>query len=303
MKKNLNDLDIRSLKYFTAAAEDLNFTSAAKKCFITQTAMSMHIAKMEEQLGFQLFQRGGRRVSLTSAGRIFFERAKVLIRQYDDTVALAAGIADGTQGILNVIFTSSLDALYFSSRFEAFHTDNPSIHLRIRIVEPREVDELLSQGEADLAFCWPYDYEKQNEYSVRTVDRSHVCAAMSSRHRLVEHYKSVSVKDLEDERVIVISEGGLPNSYHALREKVMELGLHPSSMIQVNKMEEILIHLELNDGIAILPRYIEEVIAPGRLKFFDINGTPPVTFDKAIISFIENNNAIIPEFLEYFPEV
>ena len=46
MSKNRNDLDIRSLKYFIAAAEHLNFTSASKECFITQTAMSMHIAKI-----------------------------------------------------------------------------------------------------------------------------------------------------------------------------------------------------------------------------------------------------------------
>ena len=62
-------MDIRGLRYFISAAECLNFTQAAKECFITQTAMSQHIANMEKELGFQLFRRNNRRVELTAAGR------------------------------------------------------------------------------------------------------------------------------------------------------------------------------------------------------------------------------------------
>lgn len=67
-------MDIRGLKYFISAAECLNFTRAAKECFITQTAMSQHIANMEKELGFQLFRRNNRNVELTTAGRDFTSR-------------------------------------------------------------------------------------------------------------------------------------------------------------------------------------------------------------------------------------
>ncbi|MDR2771118.1 MAG: LysR family transcriptional regulator, partial [Clostridiales Family XIII bacterium] len=50
-------MDIKGLQYFIAAAERLNFTTAAKECYITQTAMSLHISKMEDELGFKLFNR------------------------------------------------------------------------------------------------------------------------------------------------------------------------------------------------------------------------------------------------------
>lgn len=69
-------MDIRGLKYFISAAECLNFTRAAKECFITQTAMSQHIANMEKELGFQLFRRNNRNVELTTAGRDFYEQMK-----------------------------------------------------------------------------------------------------------------------------------------------------------------------------------------------------------------------------------
>ena len=48
-------MDMKSLNYFVHAAETLNFTKAAKECYISQTAISLSIAKMEEELGFMLF--------------------------------------------------------------------------------------------------------------------------------------------------------------------------------------------------------------------------------------------------------
>ncbi|HVI39848.1 MAG TPA: LysR family transcriptional regulator [Anaerovoracaceae bacterium] len=65
-------MDIRSLKYFISAAQNLNFTKAASECFITQTAMSLSIAKLEEELNFKLFYRCNHRVKLTDSGEVFF---------------------------------------------------------------------------------------------------------------------------------------------------------------------------------------------------------------------------------------
>ena len=79
-------MDIRGLKYFISAAECLNFTRAAKECFITQTAMSQHIANMEKELGFQLFRRNNRNVELTTAGRDFYEQMKAVVHSYDNAV-------------------------------------------------------------------------------------------------------------------------------------------------------------------------------------------------------------------------
>ena len=73
-------MDIRGLQYFISAAECLNFTRAARECYITQTAMSLHIAKMEKELGFQLFSRKNHVVKLTPAGKDFYVRAQRIVR-------------------------------------------------------------------------------------------------------------------------------------------------------------------------------------------------------------------------------
>ena len=79
-------MDIRCLKYFVSVAKHMNFTKAAQECFISQTAMSQHISRMEEELGFKLFYRNNRRVELTPGGKVFLEEATNLLRKFDYAV-------------------------------------------------------------------------------------------------------------------------------------------------------------------------------------------------------------------------
>ena len=72
------------------------------------------------------------------------------------------------------------------------------------------------------------------------MDRAPVCVAVNPRHRLALRDELPRLADLEGERVVVIGEGGLPNSYHTMRARVLELGFCAPSIVQVNKLEEIL---------------------------------------------------------------
>lgn len=78
-----NELDIRSLRYFVAAAEELNFTRAAARLFVAQQALSREIQRLEARLGVRLFERTTRRVTLTPAGQDLLGRARDLVALHD----------------------------------------------------------------------------------------------------------------------------------------------------------------------------------------------------------------------------
>ncbi len=80
-----DELDLRALRYFIAAAEDLHFTRAAARLFVAQQALSRDIARLERQLGTPLFARTTRRVALTPAGERLLGRARELIALHDLT--------------------------------------------------------------------------------------------------------------------------------------------------------------------------------------------------------------------------
>lgn len=159
-------MDIRGLKYFISAAECLNFTRAAKECFITQTAMSQHIANMEKELGFQLFRRNNRNVELTTAGRDFYEQMKAVVHSYDNAVRHSQNLSSGGEGSVVVAVPSCIEGLIFMSRLRYFKTHYPTIKLTVNLISPRYMVDRLRRGECDIAICWPYDMMEAEELTV-----------------------------------------------------------------------------------------------------------------------------------------
>jgi DNA-binding transcriptional LysR family regulator len=78
-----NELEIRALRYFVAAAEELNFTRAAAHLYVAQQALSREIQRLEARLGTPLFHRTTRRVTLTSDGERLLVRARDLVAAHD----------------------------------------------------------------------------------------------------------------------------------------------------------------------------------------------------------------------------
>jgi DNA-binding transcriptional LysR family regulator len=83
------DLDLAQVRAFVAAAEDLHFGRAAGRLFLTQQALSRRIARLEHELGVQLFTRDARAVQLTAAGRRFLTPARQILADADRAVQAA----------------------------------------------------------------------------------------------------------------------------------------------------------------------------------------------------------------------
>ena len=78
-------MDFRSLQYFIAVAQELNFTRAAEKLQMSQPPLSSQIKALEEELGVQLFIRGKRRLTLTEAGTLLLQRAVQMMELSEKT--------------------------------------------------------------------------------------------------------------------------------------------------------------------------------------------------------------------------
>ena len=80
------------MEYFVAAAEQLNFTRAAKKCFISQTAMTLQIRSLEEKIGVPLFVRDKHHVELTAAGKVYLNEARAVLVRAEEAANRAAAV-------------------------------------------------------------------------------------------------------------------------------------------------------------------------------------------------------------------
>ena len=86
-------MELRHLRYFVAVAETENVSRAALKLHVSQPALSRQIRDLEDETGFQLFERTAKSVSLTNAGRVFLNDARALLKQADAAVKKAHSVA------------------------------------------------------------------------------------------------------------------------------------------------------------------------------------------------------------------
>src|SRR4029079_14595345 len=78
-----NSMDVRQLEYFVAVVEELNFTRAAARCHVAQSALSYQIARLERESGVPLLERGSRSVRVAAAGELLFHRARAVLDELD----------------------------------------------------------------------------------------------------------------------------------------------------------------------------------------------------------------------------
>ena len=78
-------VELRHLEYFVAVAAELNFSRAAKRIHVVQSALSASVSRLEKELGVDLFDRSNRQITLTAAGEVFLEHARevTLVRHAD----------------------------------------------------------------------------------------------------------------------------------------------------------------------------------------------------------------------------
>jgi DNA-binding transcriptional LysR family regulator len=121
-----NELEIRSLRYFVAAAEELNFTRAAARLYVAQQALSREIQRLETRLGTKLFLRTTRRVTLTPDGERLLVRARDLVARHDAVWADVHGpVAQPT-----VVDLMSNGRLTGTRILDLARTRAPSVELR-----------------------------------------------------------------------------------------------------------------------------------------------------------------------------
>ena len=97
----------RHLHYFTAVAEELNFSRAADRLHMAQPPLSVAIRKLERELGTELLMRTTREVRLTDAGAMFLAGARRVLEELEHTVQATRRAAAGELGSLRIAFSSA----------------------------------------------------------------------------------------------------------------------------------------------------------------------------------------------------
>lgn len=144
-------MDTRQLILASRLAETLHFGKTAEIENIAQSGLSAQIAKLENELGFKLFERTSHRVSLTDAGQTFIERARVLLNDLKNTVLECRAIAESSRGVLKLGFFGEAAGELTHLIFSLFQKSNPDIRLVVTELSMTNQVQALISGKVDAA--------------------------------------------------------------------------------------------------------------------------------------------------------
>ena len=144
-------MDIHSLQAFLAVADNQSFSVAAEKLFLTQPAVSKRIAALENDLESRLFDRLGKRVILTEAGRILLPKARHILQEFAEGRRLIANLSRETSGTLQMATSHHLGLHRLPDMLSEFSRQYPKVELDIRFMSSEEACVAVAAGEIELA--------------------------------------------------------------------------------------------------------------------------------------------------------
>jgi len=171
-------MDTQNLRAFVAVADGSSFSAAAEKLHVTQPAISKRIHMLEQQLDTLLFDRIGRQVSLTEAGRTLLPHAQAILSRMDSARQALADLDGETKGRLTLITSHHIGLHRLPHVLREFSERHPLVELDIRFMDSEEAYAEVLKGHCDLGIIT--EVHEQNEtICARTLwkDNLHFVAA------------------------------------------------------------------------------------------------------------------------------
>lgn len=202
------DVHLRDLRYFVAVAEDLSFTRAAERLFVSQPALSKQIKQLEKQLRVRLFDRDRRAVALTAAGRALLAAACDVLCDWDEAQRAVSDAAAQEASVLTVGMSTSVGRGLIADLRERFAERRPTWNVRFRQVNWDDPTAGLADGDVDVAFVW-LPVSRQEKFNIQVVAEEPRYVAFRDDHPLAGR-ATVAFEELLDEPFIALPETAGP---------------------------------------------------------------------------------------------
>lgn len=196
-------LSIRHIRAFVAVARHRSLTRAAESLFVTQSALSLTIQHLEEDLGVLLFDRTTRRLDLTLAGEEFLQSAERLLIDFDSSISEMRALGKRGRGKVGIASVPSVMALLLPEPVAEYIDDYPNIDVYLREDNSESVQQRLIAGDVDFGICSPWEPDSELVFEPLFEDSFGVVFAPD--HPFAATKGKLSWKDLTGQRIIGFS--------------------------------------------------------------------------------------------------
>jgi DNA-binding transcriptional LysR family regulator len=287
-------MELRHLKAFQAVAEELNFSRAAQRLHVAQSALSRTIADLESGMEVRLLERNTHGVALTGAGALFLERVREILDDTRDAVLQAQRRHRGETGILRIGFIATLSQSLLPELLQAYRASYPSVELVLRELAPSQQREGILSGRLDCGFIGLALESSDPELEAFVVAEDDLVAAVPATHPLVRR-PAIRLKDLERDAIYLTAQANAPAFNPWLVKLCQKAGYEPQIVQQTERAATVLNYVAAGFGVSIFPSRISSMATPG-VRFLPLKGMPKYRYKFAWLR--GNSNRVLMAFAQ-----
>ncbi len=281
-------LEIRHLRYFLAVAEAGSFSRAADRLGISQPSVSQQMRDLEAGLRVSLFQRRGKRILLTSAGIIFREHARTILRQLENFLQELTSEPGQLRGALHVGVVPILNVALMPHLLGLFAADPPGTSLIVEEISSTEIETALEEGRMDVGLGFLTRHSPNLRYERLCTDQF---ALIVSKAHAWRNRRAVKFSELHQHRLLQ-----LPDSF-VMRRMTDEIcrkhQVRPRIVAEINAIETLLRSLAPLQAVALMPKIALRGREPLQLKAIRLKGKNlALEIGLLRLSDSENNSAV-----------
>ncbi|WP_284140606.1 MULTISPECIES: LysR family transcriptional regulator [unclassified Virgibacillus] len=241
-------MEIKHLQYFIEVTEVASFTKAAENLYITQPAISRIIKSLEDELGTPLFIRSRKKLALTDAGRVLYERAKHIEQEFLSLQEELDHLLTFKKGHIRIGIPSIVNSIFFSELIASFHKVYPEVTFQLEEDSSKGIEEKMLDAKLDFGVIVLPETHDAFDYVSFTEET--LTLLVPASHRLTKK-EAVELRDLEKESFILFTQD------FTLRNMIVsacrDVGFQPKVISESSQLDFIEEMVAANLGITLLP--------------------------------------------------
>jgi DNA-binding transcriptional LysR family regulator len=253
-------MELRHLRYFRTVATELHFGRAAEKLHIAQPPLSKQIQDLEIELGFELFTRTKRSVTLTPAGQAFLVEVSQIFQQLDRAIDIGRKTSRGELGQISIGFVGSATYNILPVMLQQFRDRYPYVQIELHELTTDRQLIWLREGRIDIGLIRPPIIDK--DLTSKVIFQESLVVALPIDHRLAI-LDSIELASLAIEPFILFPRELAPGLYDPIISICQAAGFSPQVVQECIQMQTIVSLVSANMGVSILPASIQEVQRQG----------------------------------------